>query len=592
MRRRYALVTGVLALVVGAGWALPAAATHGVDTEVTVGSEDEFFSQNKQNEPAVAINPVQPNVVVAGANDNIDMELCNAGDPTTCPFTEGVGVTGVQWSFDRGDSWIQPTYTGWTARHCVGDPDPTVTTDECEPAVGPIGTLPWYFENGLIADGDPAMAWGPQPDDNGDFSWANGPRLYFATLAGAFPGEEPFKGFEAIAVSRLDGTPAVTPAVVADKNSWMPPVIASKNSSSTVFSDKEQIWADNAASSPHFGNAYVCFAEFRSQPGASAPLIVLTSRDGGDTWASKQVSAAHNVPPNRWGQSGCTIRTDSEGVVYVFFEQFQSPFEFLPPQGTHMVVKSFDGGRKWTRPEALYQVTDPCFFVDPITFRCVEDGIAGARNDLAAAPSVDIANGAPTGANATDLMVVAWADGRDGLNNEHVMISHSTDGAETWSDPVEVESDPDDRGFYAAPALSPDGTDVYVVYNAFTTPFRNDTTSPRTLVGVVLHGDVVGGVPGPLTEVHRGAEGDARGSAQNNLAAEFLGDYVYADATNGYATAVWNDARQASVCPAINQYWADLRTEGAEPVAPAPNTECPPFWGNSDIWGWSGLDPS
>jgi hypothetical protein len=584
-RRRSALVVSMLALVVGMAWALPASATHGEDTEVTVGSEDLFFSQNKQNEPAVAINPVQPNVVVAGANDNIDLELCRAGDPTTCPFTEGVGVTGVQWSFDRGDSWIQPDYTGWTARHCV-------TTDECEPEVGPIGTLPWYFENDLIADGDPAMAWGPQPDEDGEFSWANGPRLYFANLAGAFPGTAPFKGFEAIAVSRLDGTPAITPALVADKNSWMPPVIASKNASSTVFSDKEQIWADNSDSSPHFGNAYVCFAEFRSQPGASAPLIVLTSRDGGDTWASKQVSAAHNVPPTRWGQSGCTIRTDSEGVVYVFFEQFQSPFTFLPPQGTHMVVKSFDGGRSWTRPEALYQVTDPCFFVDPITFRCVMDGIAGARNDLAAAPSVDIANGAPFGNNATDLMVVAWADGRDGLNNEHVMVSYSTDGAETWSDPVAVESDPDDRGFYAAPGVSPDGTDVYVVYNAFTTPFRNDTTSPRLLVGVVLHADVVGGVPGAFTEIHRGAEGDARGSSQNNLAAEFLGDYVYADATNGYAVAVWNDVREASVCPAINQYWADLRTEGAEAEAPAPNSDCPPFWGNSDIWGWSGLDPS
>jgi hypothetical protein len=149
---------------------------------------------------------------------------------------------------------------------------------------------------------------------------------------------------------------------------------------------------------------------------------------------------------------------------------------------------------------------------------------------------------------------------------------------------VEVESDPDDRGYYAAPAVSPDGTDVYVVYNAFTTPFRNGTVLPRRLVGVVLHADVAGGTPGAFSEVHRGTEGDARGSAQNNLEAEFLGDYVYADATNGYAVAVWNDVRDASVCPAINQYWVDLRTEDAEAEAPAPNTDCPLFWGNSDIW--------
>src|SRR5215216_7733747 len=100
-----------------------------------------------------------------------------------------------------------------------------------------------------------------------------------------------------------------------------------------------------------------------------------------------------------------------------------------------MLVKSFDGGVSWTRPQALYRVTDPCFFVDPVIARCVEDGIAGARNDLSAAPSADIANGAPTGADATDEIVVTWADGRDGLNNEHVMVSYSTNRGASWSAP-------------------------------------------------------------------------------------------------------------------------------------------------------------
>jgi len=36
-----------------------------------------------------------------------------------------------------------------------------------------------------------------------------------------------------------------------------------------------------------------------------------------------------------------------------------------------------------------------------------------------------------------------------------------------------------DRPYYTAPAISPNGTDVYITYNAFTTPFRNDTSSPR-----------------------------------------------------------------------------------------------------------------
>ena len=585
-RSRASRLTALLGFAVSlAVLAAPAFAVHGGDREVTVGSNDSFFSRNKQNEPAVAMDASRPNILAAGANDNIDMELCNAGDPTTCPFTPNVGGSGIMFSLDSGDTWVQPTYTGLTARHCVGPA-------ECTPMVGPIGTLPWYFENGIVSDGDPALAFGPRPGPNG-FSWANGSRLYYANLTSnvsADLGEPGFKGFEAIAVSRTDD---VVGAAAGSKAAWMPPVIVSKQSSAT-FADKEQIWADNAASSTFFGNVYVCYASFTGS--GAAPMVVAVSRDGGSTWTTRHVSPAHNVSPTQWGQSGCTIRTDSTGVVYVFWEEFQSPFRFLPPVGTHVLAKSFDGGRSWTRPMDLYRVTDPCFFVDPVIFRCVMDGIAGARSDLAAAPSVDIANGAPTGADATNLIVNTWADGRDGLNNEDVMFSHSSGGGVpgTWSAPRRI-SDAGDRGYYAAPALSPDGTDVYVVYNAFTTPFRNDTTSPRSLVGVVKHANATAaGVPGAFTTLHRGAPGDPRGSSQNDLTAEFLGDYVYAAASRTYAAAVWNDARFAADCPAIDVWRMSLRTETtADDVPrPAPNVVCPPTFGNTDIFGWSGADPT
>ncbi len=221
------------------------------------------------------------------------------------------------------------------------------------------------------------------------------------------------------------------------------------------------------------------------------------------------------------------------------------------------------------------------------------DGEAGARDDLSSAPSVDIANGAPTGAGATNTILRTWVDGRDGLNHEHVFVSYSTNGGDTWSAPSAVET-AGDRGYYSAIAISPRGTDAYLVYNAFTTPFRNDTTSPRGLVGVVKHADVsAAGVPGEWTELHRSPTGDPRGSSQNNLLLEFLGDYVYAVATDTYGAALWNDTRNAADCPAIDAWRAAiLEAITPPPPRPAPAQDCPATFGNSDIYGGSYPDPT
>ena len=242
-----------------------------------------------------------------------------------------------------------------------------------------------------------------------------------------------------------------------------------------------------------------------------------------------------------------------------------------------------------TAPQAVAgPVTHPGIF-DPVIGRPIQDGLGGARNDLTWAPAVDIANGAPTGADATNRIVMTYVTGT--TDSPHVQFTESADGGATFSTPRNLEA-PGDFGYYTAPAISPDGTDVYVVYNAFTTPYQPTTATARGLVGVVLHADVTGGSTGSFSQIHRGVTGDPRGSSQNGLTAEFLGDYVYAAATRTYGAAVWNDTRNAAVCPAINTYRQLLRTNPAAAVAPNVPADCPAAFGNSDIFGGSFPDPT
>src|SRR5207247_6126288 len=133
-------------------------------------------------------------------------------------------------------------------------------------------------------------------------------------------------------------------------------------------------------------------------------------------------------------------------------------------------------------------------------------------------------------------------------------------------------------------------------------PFPNAPTRTRNLVGVVKHADSSGvGALGAFTQLHRSPPGDPRGSSQNNLWLEFLGDYVYAVATDTYGAAVWNDTRNAVDCPAIDTWRAAaqlaIQNGTAVPPKPAPEQDCPhppptSTFGNSDIFGGSYADPT
>ena len=178
--RRFVILVALLSLM--AALSVPTFANAvSAESKVSVGSPPTPYLPNGINEPALAMDANHPAVLAAGANDLVDNSPCQGSN---CDLTPDIGISGIYFSFDSGETWTQPTYTGLTAQDGTGT------------HVGPIHTLPNYFEHGMSSHGDPALAFGPRPGPGG-FSWANGSRLYYANLAFPIPGRAPFTGASA-----------------------------------------------------------------------------------------------------------------------------------------------------------------------------------------------------------------------------------------------------------------------------------------------------------------------------------------------------------------------------------------------------------
>ena len=521
--------------------------------------------------------------MVAGANEEIDEESCAAGDPSTCPFTSGVGVSGVYFSFD--------------SRHELDAADLQRMVGSRLPRAGRVRAprgrrserVPNYFEAGLVADGDPAVAFGPRPGADGNFSFSNGSRLYYANLTSNFAAtrtDATFKGFEAIAVSHVDD---VTAAAHNVQVGLVGSGARSPSSRSTTFSDKEQIWADNAASSPLFGNVYVCWASFRSnsrRQRTPVPLTVSRSSDGGVTWTTNQVGPAtangHQLSARRLhradGQQGQRLRVrhrEPERRRVRNDVQVDRRRRPLRAAAESSLSRRLAGRvRRSPRPPG-----DGRHRRSPRRPRC-----RSQRRHRQRCPH----RGRRHRPDRAEL-----GRGADGLNHEHAAVHHLPrrgchlgDAASHRERRRPAGSTPRRRSRRTEPTCT-SSTTRSRHRSATTPPIRAPST------GVFLHADVsawASRVPSP--KLFRGTPGDPRGTSQNGLTAEFLGDYVYAAATRTYGTGGVERRKQRRPPAALSRPTVNRWRPAAS--VPAPNVlgSCPADFGNSDILGQTIPDPT
>ncbi|MDQ1495547.1 MAG: hypothetical protein QOG69_2030 [Actinomycetota bacterium] len=495
------------------------------------------FPTNKQNEPTIAVNPTDAGVLIAGSNDEQEQPPCGPGPVrgpaaplSDCSFFPGVGTDGVYTSSDGGQTW--------TNRGLIDD------------------QASWHTA-GVISDGDPVITFGPKPNGRGGFSYTNGARAYYASLATVVGA----KGFEYVIVSYSDDNGAT----------WSAPVVGMSKSARAVFNDKNWVTVDGNAASPWFGRLYLTWTEFRSNTVkgfGNEPVMVSVSSDGGRSFGRpKQLSpAASNGTGN--GRQGSSSTVGPDGTAYVAFEQGSA----------HVVTISGDGGNSWSRPTAIGGVVD------------IADPIPGANFRTDSFPTIvaDPRMGSTT-------VYATWATRT--VAGGRIVVASSTDRARTWSSPVTV-SGAEGYAFFQGLAVAPNGR-VDVAYQALV---ATDTTQFGTgnaaidVYGVSTSGGGTWSKPVKLST----ASSDPAVSAQNNLQRQFWGDYNTLVSDNAGAWFISTDSRTGAGCPAVDayqQYLVDnhliIQDDDEAPatgknapdpsVKPAPPIDCPAQFANTDV---------
>ncbi len=288
---------------------------------VDMSCNDEAFGQDfaPDNEIAIAVDPEDPDHLLAGSNDYYYRFNNSTG------ARQAIVPTGFFTSFDGGETWIDgqvPMLSG----NGAGDPSPAFDRKhdvammaQLENTGGQGGCCVSQGDVSVSVSGDGGLTW-----------------------------DEP--------VTVMQGNGAgIGPANTA------------------VFWDKEWLTVDNNPGSPYYGRAYVTATRFLNGlqgSYAESPIYLSYSDDGGRSWSKpKEISGSHESctfqssgPADECDEDQFSVpEVASDGTLYVHFlnsqneAEWEAAFEF---DQTVMVVTSTDGGATFGDPVPVVQLED------------------------------------------------------------------------------------------------------------------------------------------------------------------------------------------------------------------------------------------
>ncbi len=441
-----------------------------------------------QNETAIAVDPNNPNRVVAAANDYVARTWACDINGTPCSAL-GDAYSGTYFSNDGGHTW------------CCTSSDPAH-----------LGTLIPGVEHltggQYDAGGDPALAF----DSRG--------AVYYAGL-----------GFDRTAAPN---TVAVNKGTFDGSGhlSWGPPTFINQTTSPAILNDKEWIAADWHVSSPYRDRVYVSWTRyiFSAIKGnyVQSPIFFAFSTDGGHTFSDPQ-----SISGNALYDQGSRPIVGYDGTVYVIFEGATR----LSTLDSTYIVKSTDGGVTFGKPVAIAQLQD----VIPLAN-------AVFRNDSfpagAAAPNGDLYVAWTT--LMSDSGGLCPTQTNNGCHATTV-YGKSTNGGATWSAPVPIfpALDASNRTAVGYPVTQPDGSTL----NA-PAARRVDTQWPGVAVspsGVVYMSAYAADTVSPWQTCASGPVPPV-----GRIACDALGNYIHNARLNYYVTNVGSGGVQMVSTHPIN----------------------------------------
>jgi hypothetical protein len=464
------------------GWLFECTATSG-GANTRLDCDDQF----PNNEPDIEVDAANPNHMIASSNDY--------GSCCDQYYT----------TFNGGSTWSTGNMSVEDASRTGSDP---VTAIDVKHGVALHSSLNYTFnDDGEACDGDVVVS----PSKDGGLTWKKPEVVYGG------------QGCD------LDPT--------------------------QIFNDKEWIETDNNPSSRFYGRTYLTWSAFVSHNGeyASSAIWESHSDDGGKHWSKAKAISGSNAAICIFQEDGPAGVCDEnqfsvpavapDGSVYVAFQNSQNTALWEPGEvndDQYLVVKSTDGGTSWSSPRFVVGLEDGSNDY-PINV----DGrqtLTGYQVRVNSAGNIVVGN--------DGKLYLVFSDNRNGVHdssspvtNIDAFVTSSSDGGNTWTSPVTVDTGRGDQWFPWVD-VNPVTGKIGVIYHD-----RGASNGPTYSTSLAE------GTPGAFGKTVLStapshptmSEFFQAGDPACEFCATFHGDYIgLAYGTDGRANTTWTDMRDPS----------------------------------------------